>query len=121
MAERRMFAKSVITSDKFMGMPLSSQALYIHLNMNADDDGFVGNPKMIVRMTGASEDDFKLLIFKKFVIPFKSEIIAITHWKTNNFIRKDRYKETVYISEKRQLEQLMLNSDNLLPIKDKSL
>ena len=100
MAERRMLSKSVIQSDVFLEMPLSSQALYMHLNVCADDDGFVGNPKTILRMTGAGEDDLKLLIAKGFVIVFKTGIIVITHWKRNNYIQKDRYKETIYKDEK---------------------
>ena len=104
MAERRMLSKSVIQSDVFLEMPLSSQALYMHLNVCADDDGFVGNPKTILRMTGAGEDDLKLLIAKGFVIVFKTGIIVITHWKRNNYIQKDRYKETIYKDEKAYLK-----------------
>ncbi|WP_165620558.1 replisome organizer [Streptococcus equi] len=100
MAERRMLSKSVIQSDRFLEMPLSSQALYMHLNICADDDGFVGNPKTIIRMIGASEDDFKLLFAKGFIIIFETGIIVISHWKRNNYIQKDRYKETMYKSEK---------------------
>ena len=87
----------------FLEMPLSSQALYMHLNMSADDDGFVGNPKTILRMIGASEDDFKILVSKGFVIVFESGIIVITHWKRNNYIQKDRYKGTIYKDEKSYL------------------
>lgn len=105
MAERRMFSKSVIWCDMFLEMPLSSQALYMHLNMSADDDGFVGNPKTILRMIGASEDDFKILVTKGFVIVFEQGIIVITHWKINNFIRKDRYKPTLYENEVQSLSQ----------------
>ena len=79
MAERRMFSKSVIWCDIFLEMPLSSQALYMHLNISADDDGFVGNSKTILRMIGASEDDFKILVTKGFVIVFESGIIVISH------------------------------------------
>ena len=104
MAERRMLSKSVIQSDVFLEMPLSSQALYMHLNVCADDDGFVSNPKTILRMTGAGEDDLKLLIAKGFVIVFKTGIIVITHWKRNNYIQKDRYKETIYKDEKAYLK-----------------
>ena len=105
MAERRMFSKSVIWCDMFLEMSLSSQALYMHLNMSADDDGFVGNPKTILRMIGASEDDFKILVTKGFVIVFEQGIIVITHWKINNFIRKDRYKPTLYENEVQSLSQ----------------
>lgn len=102
-AERRMFAKTVIDSDAFLDMPLSSQSLYFHLGMRADDDGFVNNPKKIQRMIGASEDDLKLLIAKKFIIPFDSGVVVIKHWKIHNYIQNDRYKETVYLEEKSQL------------------
>lgn len=105
MAERRMFSKSVIWCDMFLEMPLSSQALYMHLNMSADDDGFVGNPKTVMKMVGGSEDDFKILIAKGFVIVFEQGIIVITHWKINNFIRKDRYKPTLYENEVQSLSQ----------------
>ena len=104
MAERRMFAKTIIDSDAFLDMPLSSQALYFHLSMRADDDGFINNPKKIQRMVGASEDDLKLLIAKNFIIPFESGIVVIKHWKIHNYIRNDRYKETVYKDEKAMLD-----------------
>ena len=86
----------------FLEIPLSSQALYMHLNMSADD-GFVGNPKTILRMIGASEDDFKILVTKGFVIVFESGIIVITHWKRNNYIQKDRHKGSIYKDEKSYL------------------
>lgn len=104
MAERRMFTQKIIDSDAFLDMPLSTQALYFHLNMRADDDGFVNNPKKIVRMIGASEDDFKVLIAKNFVLTFESGIIVIKHWKMHNYIQKDRYKPTVYADEKAMLD-----------------
>ena len=104
MAERRMFAKTIIDSDAFIDMPLSTQALYFHLSMRADDDGFINNSKKIQRMIGASEDDLKLLFVKNFVIPFETGIVVIKHWKIHNYIRNDRYKETVYLEEKSQLE-----------------
>lgn len=103
MAERRMFAKTIVDSDAFIDMPLSAQALYFHLSMRADDDGFINNQKKIQRMIGASEDDFKLLIIKKFVLPFESGVVVIKHWKIHNYIQKDRYKETNYLTEKSQL------------------
>lgn len=99
MAERRMFAKTIIDSDAFLDMPLSAQALYFHLSMRADDDGFVNNPKKIQRMIGASDDDYKILIAKSFVLLFESGVIVIKHWRINNYIRGDRYKETVYTEE----------------------
>ena len=103
MAERRMFAKTIIDSDAFLEMPLTTQALYFHLSMRADDDGFLNNPKRIQRMVGCSEDDLKLLIAKNFLIPFESGVVVIKHWKIHNYIRNDRYKETVYQEEKAQL------------------
>lgn len=103
MAERRMFAKTIIDSDAFLDMPLSTQALYFHLSMRADDDGFINNPKKIQRMVGASDDDLKLLIVKKFIIPFESGIVVIKHWKIHNYIRNDRYKPTNYQEEKAML------------------
>ena len=100
MAERRMFAKTIIDSDAFLDMSLSAQALYFHLSMRADDDGFINNPKKIQRMTGGNDDDLKLLIAKSFIIPFESGIVVIKHWKLHNYLRADRYKETVYQEEK---------------------
>lgn len=104
MAESRMFSKIVIDSDLFLDMPLSTQALYFHLAMQADDDGFVNSPRKIQRTIGASDDDMKLLIAKKFIIPFESGIIVISHWLVHNHIRKDRHKETIYQHEKSQLK-----------------
>ena len=104
MAERRMFAKTIIDSDAFIDMPLSTQALYFHLSMRADDDGFINNPKKIQRMVGASDDDLKVLVMKRFIIPFESGIVVIKHWKIHNYIQKDRYKPTVYAEEKKLLE-----------------
>lgn len=103
MAERRMFAKTIIDSDAFLDLPLSSQALYFHLSMRADDEGFINNPKKIQRMIGASDDDFKLLLAKNFIIGFESGVIVIKHWKIHNYIQKDRFKATVYEDEKNLL------------------
>ena len=103
MAEKRMFSKTIIDSDAFLDMPLSSQALYFHLSMRADDDGFVNNPKKIQRLIGCGDDDLKLLMAKKFLIPFESGIVVIKHWRIHNYIRNDRYKETNYIEEKSML------------------
>lgn len=100
MAERRMFAKQVIDSDAFLDMPMSTQALYFHLSMRADDDGFINNPKRIQRMIGASDDDLKLLLAKSFLIIFESGVVVIKHWKIHNYIQSDRYKPTVYTEEK---------------------
>ena len=103
LAERRMFAKKITESDAFLDMPSSTQMLYFHLSMNADDDGFVNNPKKIQRMCGASDDDFKLLVAKSFVILFESGIIVIKHWKMHNYIQSDRYRPTDYVDEKSML------------------
>ena len=103
MAERRMFAKTIIDSDAFLDMPLSTQALYFHLSMRADDDGFINSPKKVQRMVGCGDDDLKLLIVKNFLIPFESGVVVIKHWKIHNYIRNDRYKPTVYKEEKSQL------------------
>jgi hypothetical protein len=104
MAERRMFAKTIIDSDAFLEMPTSSQLLYFHLSMRADDDGFVNKPKSVMRMVGCKEDDLKLLFVKKFLIPFESGIVVIKHWKIHNYIAKDRYTETKYKEEKSMLQ-----------------
>ena len=102
-AERRMFAKTIIDSDAFLDMPLSTQALYFHLSMRADDDGFINNPKKIQRMIGSSDDDLKVLIAKRYLLPFESGVVVIKHWKIHNYIQKDRYKPTVYTEEKSML------------------
>ena len=99
MAERRMFAKTIIDSDAFLDMPLSAQALYFHLSMRADDDGFVNNPKKIQRLINASDDDLKLLVIKSFLIPFETGIVVIKHWKIHNYIRGDRKHDTKYQEE----------------------
>lgn len=103
MAERRMFTKKITESDAFLDMPSSTQMLYFHFSMNADDDGFVNNPKKIQKMCGASDDDFKLLIVKSFIILFDSGIIVIKHWKMHNYIQADRYRPTDYVEEKSML------------------
>ena len=115
MAERRMFAKTIIDSDAFLDMPLSTQALYFHLSMRADDDGFINNPKKIQRMVGASDDDLKLLCAKRFIIPFESGIVVIKHWKIHNYIQKDRYKETMYQEEKALLDVKDNKAYTMLP------
>lgn len=104
MAERRMFNKQITRSDAFLDMPRSTRLLYYDLNLDADDDGFVDKYKSIMRLTGASEDDLKLLIAKSFIIPFETGVIVIKHWRMNNLIRSDRYKPTVYQEEKSQLQ-----------------
>jgi len=105
MADKRMFSLKIVDSDLFLDMPLSSQCLYFHLSMRADDDGFVDNPKKIIKIIGANEDDLKSLITKGFVIVFERGIIVITHWKINNYISNDRRKEPMYITEKQSLTQ----------------
>ncbi|VJF94313.1 DNA replication protein, putative [Streptococcus pneumoniae] len=105
MADKRMFSLKIVDSDLFLDMPLSSQCLYFHLSMRADDDGFVDNPKKIIKIIGANDDDLKILITKGFVIVFERGIIVITHWKINNYIRSDRRKETMYVEEKQSLIQ----------------
>lgn len=98
-ADKRMFAKTIVDSDSFLDMPLSTQALYFHLSMRADDDGFINNPKKIQRMIGASDDDLKVLAAKNFIIPFESGVVVIKHWKIHNYIRGDRKKNTAYPEE----------------------
>lgn len=99
-----MFSPQIVDSDAFLDMPSSAQALYFHLGMRADDDGFVGNPKKILRIMGAGDDDLKILIAKRFVLVFETGVIVIKHWKLNNLVRKDWYKETIYLEEKNGLK-----------------
>ena len=113
MAQKRMFNNSVVGSDEFLEMPDSSQNLYFHLSMQADDDGVVDNWKSIMRMTGKKEDDLKILITKSFIIPFDTGILVIRHWRLNNYIQKDRYKETIYKDEKQLLSTDSNNVYNL--------
>ena len=103
MAQRRMFSKKITETDQFLDMPMSAQCLYFHLNMSADDDGFIRNVKTIKRMIGASDDDLKLILSKEFIIPFDTGVVVIKDWKIHNYIRSDRYTETVYKHEKSQL------------------
>ena len=103
MAERRMFAKTIVTSDAFLDMPASTRCLYFMLGMVADDDGFVNNPKSIMRQAGATADDLNLLISKRFILTFQSGVVVIKHWCIHNTIQKDRYKETKYLEEKSTL------------------
>lgn len=103
MAERRMFTQKITESDAFLELPLSSQCLYFHLCMNADDDGFVNNPKRLIKMLGNTEDDMRLLLAKRFLIAFESGVIVVKHWRMHNLLRKDRYKETEYKDEKKKL------------------
>ena len=110
MAQKRMFSLSVVDTDNFLEMPISSRLLYYELGMRADDDGFVDNWKKIMMFTGLKEDDMKLLIAKNFIIPFESGIIVIRHWRMNNYLRNDRYKTTKYQEE---LSQLALDYNNV--------
>ena len=103
MAERRMFAKTIVTSDAFLDMPASTRCLYFLLGMVADDDGFVNNPRSIMRQSGATVDDMNLLIAKRFILTFQSGVVVIKHWCIHNTIQKDRYKETKYLEEKATL------------------
>ena len=104
MARRRMFSQAIIDSDAFLDMPATSQLLYFHLSMRADDDGFINKPKSVMRACGGSNDDMNLLIAKKFIIPFESGIVVIKHWRIHNLIAKDRYTETNYKEEKALLQ-----------------
>ena len=103
MAEKRMFSLSVVDTDWFLDLPLSTQALYFHLNMRADDDGFVDAPNSIVRKIGASKNDFDLLLAKRYILQFESGIIVIKHWRMHNTIQKDRYKPTQFQEELKTL------------------
>ncbi len=98
-----MFAKTIVLSDAFLDMPMSARNLYFTLGMLADDDGFVNAPRSIMRQCGASDDDMKLLIAKKFVLIFDSGVIVIKHWRINNYLQKDRIQPTKYVEEKSQL------------------
>lgn len=107
MANRRMFSKDVVETDKFLNMPLTSQALYFHLGMEADDDGFVSSPKKVQRSIGCSEGDLQILASRGFIIPFESGIVVLVHWKQNNYIQADRYRKTVH-----KEEAALLQNDN---------
>lgn len=105
MAQRRMFSLTVVDTDNFLDMPQSTQNLYFHLGMRADDDGFVSSPRKIIKIVGAGNDDLKLLASKGYIIPFESGVCVITDWNQNNYIQKDRYHETIYTSEKSLLQK----------------
>ena len=115
MANRRMLSLNVIDSDMFLDLPISSQNLYFHLCMRADDDGFIKNPRRIQRMIGAADDDLRLLIAKQFIIPFDSGIVVIKHWRIHNYIQKDRYHGTMCLDEKSQISVGKDGSYELLP------
>lgn len=118
MAERRMFAKAIVTSDAFLDMPLSARCLYFTLGMFADDDGFVGNPKAIMRQCGASKDDLLVLLQKRYILAFESGVIVIKHWRMNNYLQKDRYKHTTYVEE---LDRLMIDEKGAYTEKDRKI
>lgn len=104
MAQRRMFSKKITDTDMFLDLPASTQNLYFHLNMHADDDGFLGNVKTIKRMVGASDDDLKLLAVKQLILVFEDGVTVIRDWRVHNYIQKDRYRSTIYTDHKRELE-----------------
>jgi hypothetical protein len=103
MAQKRMFSLQIVDSDAFLDMPVSSQALYFHLSMRADDDGFIDCPKKVMKIVGVSDDDMKILLAKRFILPFENGVVVIKHWKIHNYIQKDRYKETKYLEQKNKL------------------
>ena len=104
MSKKRMFSLSVIDTDNFLSMPMSTRLLYYELGMRADDDGFVDNWRKILMFTGLKDDDLKILIARQFIIPFETGVIVIRHWRLNNYLRADRYTQTNYLEEKSQLE-----------------
>lgn len=110
MANKRMFSLSVVDTDKFLEMPISARLLYYELGMRADDDGFVGNWKKILLFTGLKEDDLKILIMKRFILPFESGVIVISHWRMNNYLQNDRIKPTIYQEE---FKKLQLDNNNV--------
>ncbi len=144
MAQRRMISQQICDSDAFLEMPLSSQALYFHLLIRADDEGFIGNPKKIMKMVGVQEDDMKVLLTKRFILPFNSGVVVIKHWLMHNVIRMDRFnptsyekeKETLYLKDNksytdwqpngnqmatsgmRKLSEVKLSKDNISKVKD---
>ncbi|AEF25746.1 replication initiation protein [Streptococcus phage Javan384] len=118
MAQKRMFSNTITDTDRFLDMPASSQNLYFHLNMHADDDGFVDSPKRIMRNIGAGNDDMNVLLTKKFVLNFDSGIILIKDWKIHNVIRKDMYKPSIYTDEK---SKIILDDTNSYQLRNESV
>lgn len=104
MAERRMFAKTIVDSDAFLDMPVTARLLYYDLAMRADDDGFNNAPRKVMRTIGASPDDLNVLVARKFVIPFDNGVVVIKHWRIHNYIRKDTYSATAYKDQREMLE-----------------
>jgi hypothetical protein len=113
MARRRMISLDVVDTDSFLEMPQSTQNLYFHLAIRGDDDGFIANPKKIMKAIGAGDDDLKILLVKQFIIAFKTGICVVRHWKIHNYIQNDRYKPSIYYEEKRQL---LLGEDNVYSV-----
>lgn len=114
MGDRRMFSKKVVETDRFLDLPLSAQALYFHIGLNADDEGFIGNSKSIQRMIGASNDDMRLLQAKGLVQIFESGVAHITDWSENNYIQKDRRKATIYLEEKNSMSTSRQPNDSAM-------
>lgn len=126
MAERRMFAKTIIDSDAFLEMPISARLLYYDLSMRADDDGFNNSPRKVMRTVGATTDDLNILIARKFIIPFENGVVVIKHWRIHNYIRRDTYKETPYKEQKAMLEYdennaYRMTNDGETPLLDEPL
>lgn len=96
MAERRCFGMKIVDSDAFLDMPLSTQALYFHLGMRADNDGFVNNPRRIARLIGACDDDLNILLSKRFILVFDNGVVVIKHWRIQNTLKNDRLKMPQY-------------------------
>ena len=107
MANRRMFSLNVVDTDKFLDMPATSQNLYFHLGMRADDDGFVSSPRKITKLVNCSKDDLEVLLAREFIIAVDDGVVVIRHWKQNNYIQKDRYNRTIY---QKQLDSLTVNN-----------
>lgn len=112
MARRRMFSLDIVDTDKFACMSKNARYLYYELGVRADDDGFIGAPMRIIRMTDCVPDDLDELINNKFIIPFETGVIVVKDWKVNNQIRSDRYKPTLYAREKEMLSEV--NGEYLL-------
>src|SRR5690349_19442019 len=100
-----MFSLDVVDTDHFCDMPSSTQNLYFHLGMRADDEGFVSSPKRVAKNVGATDDDMKILVAKGFVIPFESGVCVVTHWNMNNYLQSDRFKPTIYSVERNKIEE----------------
>ncbi len=106
MAKRRMFNQDLTESDQFLDMPVSSQLLFFHLGMNADDEGFTASPKKILRVAGCNDNDLAVLISKGYLIPFNSGVVLLKDWNHHNKIRKDRVIKTIHQVEKASLLQI---------------